>query len=106
VNIPLEKGTDWKIYAVALEKAMMAVKDFECDVLIICFGGDTVIGDGDPSNLGGFCILPEEYVEMGKMISRSLPTKIPFLVTQEGGYRMDVIDTIVTNFLKGLLMKE
>jgi acetoin utilization deacetylase AcuC-like enzyme len=102
MNFPLGKGTQWDEYSIVLKTAIFNINDFNCDVLVIPFGGDTYVKDSDPSNKGGFAIDIEDYYKMGKLIHDSLLKKVPILITQEGGYNMEAIGDIIRNFLIGL----
>lgn len=72
-------------------------------ILIIAFGGDTYKNDPDAS-VNCRCSLDlQNYFSIGKFL-RTQFNDIPIVVTQEGGYDMENIASIVESFLKGLLV--
>lgn len=101
INYVLPPHCDWITYKSTLQRACENMFSSNVDWLIIAFGGDTFHNDPDASNLGKFSLEVDNYLEMGKII-RSYFKKVPILITQEGGYDMDNISDIVTNFIKGL----
>lgn len=100
-NIIFPKKASWSQYKICLVKALKVLLSHKPDVLIISFGGDTYENDPDPSILYGCCLKLDDYTEMGKLISTTLPNT-RFIVTNEGGYNMDAVANITSNFLKGL----
>lgn len=99
LNICLQSKTNWDSYKVALDKALDKVKTFNPDYLIIAFGADTYKNDPDPSPIGSFSLDLTDYNKMGEQIAS---LKLPTIVTQEGGYDLDAVPTIVDNFLQGI----
>lgn len=99
-NIIFPNKATWTEYVKCLDKGINLIKNFNPDVIIIPFGGDTFKDDPDPSKLYGCSLELEDYTKMGQEISK-LNKKV--VVTQEGGYCMDKITEIVDNFLIGLL---
>lgn len=69
--------------------------------LVIAFGGDTWKNDPDVNPNSRFHLELDDYVAIGKLIGTKF-SSIPIVVTQEGGYDMNVIGFIVKNFLEGL----
>jgi len=96
-NFPISKKTNANDYFDVLKKAIKIVVDHEPKILIIPFGADTVISDPQ----GSFNISPNDYVTMGKLIKEHI--QIPIIVTQEGGYDIDVVGDVVVNFMRGLV---
>eukprot|EP00466_Bigelowiella_natans_P011840 jgi/Bigna1/79469/fgenesh1_pg.62_\ len=114
-------------YREALLGALQQMRRFEPDVVIVSFGADTVKGDPDSIDSAGMALEVDDFKEMGNLIrSFFLPcgdrsgdasrancngesevnacsnsSDVPLLVVQEGGYHMDVVDTIAHNFLLG-----
>ena len=44
-----------------------------------------------------------DYFTMGQRIRHAFPN-LPILITQEGGYKLDLVGDIVKNFMNGLGM--
>jgi acetoin utilization deacetylase AcuC-like enzyme len=98
-NIIFPKRATWDQYKVLIGRALALIRDFNPDIVIVPFGGDTYKDDPDASDLYGCNLELEDYIKMGNMVS-SLGKRV--IVTQEGGYCMDKIADIVDNFLAGL----
>jgi hypothetical protein len=75
----------------------------KCKYIVVAFGGDTYRNDKEVLERSRTCIDIPDYIEMGKCIA---DLGLPTMVVQEGGYDMNVIGSIVTNFLRGLSEKE
>ncbi|MBA4187598.1 MAG: histone deacetylase family protein [Planctomycetaceae bacterium] len=95
VNVPLPPGTGVKEYRPALAESLDAVRKFVPTFLVLAFGADA--HELDP--LGGFKLPLGYYREMTAVV-RELG--LPTVVTQEGGYNLDVIGNCVVEALKGL----
>lgn len=78
--------------------AIDVIINFCPKILIIPFGTDTVRSDPQ----GSFDIGIDDYKAIGNLIRNKFIGTI--IVTQEGEYDLDVICTIVVNFLSGLIM--
>lgn len=111
-SIPLPPGCTWSEYQKVLNSMLQEIDLFFRDFmlssdsthpsyLIIPFGADTVEGDPDASPLGGMKLQISDYYEMGLLIRKKFPQQT-IIVTQEGGYKMEVVGKIVQQFLKGL----
>lgn len=100
INIcPPNKAT-WKEYEPCLRKALDLIRGFNTSHLIIAFGADTWKKDPDPRPECRFALELEDYSKMGCMI-KSL--NLPVLITQEGGYDLEVVPKIVENFLFSMI---
>src|SRR5207253_6083264 len=95
LNLPLPAGTGAKEYRPALAAAAEAVRKFRPGFLVLAFGPDT--HEADP--IGGFKLPTGFYAETGAAV-RELG--LPTVVTQEGGYNLDVLGPSVAELLKGL----
>ena len=95
VNYPLPFGTDWGSYKVALEDALLQLRGFTPDVLVVALGLDTFAGD--PTTY--FDIQTDEFRDMGEAIAS---LDIPSLVVLEGGYSVEWIGQNTLNFLTGI----
>lgn len=79
--------------------AMKNIENFNPELLIIAFGGDTYKFDPEASTSCKCCLDIEDYYNISKYIKSKFNKNI--IVTQEGGYDMENIDKIVLSFLKG-----
>jgi acetoin utilization deacetylase AcuC-like enzyme len=95
LNITLPPGTGPKEYRPALAAVLDRIGSFRPTFLVLPFGADS--HDADP--IGGFKLPTAFFREMGAAV-RALG--LPTLVTQEGGYNLDVIGACVVEFLRGL----
>ena len=94
-NYPLPPGTKNNAYLDALNQALIQVRAFVPDTLLISLGVDT--GEGDPT--GTFLLTTPDFQEIGHRIgSLNLPT----VIIQEGGYRLEYLAQHVIAFLTGL----
>ncbi|MCR8924072.1 histone deacetylase family protein [Dasania sp. GY-MA-18] len=95
LNIPLTlHTTDWVVYKEALQRCIAAIKEFDCDVLLISLGLDTF--ENDP--ISSFKLKSENFTEMGKLIeSMQLSTLFVF----EGGYAVEDLGVNTANVLLG-----
>jgi acetoin utilization deacetylase AcuC-like enzyme len=94
LNVPLPEGTDWQRYGDALDHALLRVREFAPDILLVSLGLDTF--RDDPIAL--FALAPDDYFRLGEKIGRAgLQTLFNF----EGGYNLDALGTIAVNVLEG-----
>ncbi len=102
MNIELKPGINATEYNNILQNIIKKkIQEFNSNLLVIAFGGDTIKDDPDVSNLGGFNIKLKDYIKFGNTIKKFKYDNI--IITQEGGYKMDKIHLIVNNFLLGLI---
>ncbi|RMG89517.1 MAG: histone deacetylase family protein [Chloroflexi bacterium] len=97
-NYPLPRGTREPEYLQALADALVRVRLYVPDVLIVCLGVDTY--EKDPA--GGFRLQTESFARIGERIA---DTRLPVVVIQEGGYHLPTLGENVLYFFKGLLGK-
>jgi len=94
-NLPLPEAVDGPLYAKALEKAILRIRAFKPNFLVVALGLDTA--KNDPTGTWG--LLAKDFETNGRLIGElSLPT----LVIQEGGYRNRTLGTNALGFFKGL----
>jgi acetoin utilization deacetylase AcuC-like enzyme len=91
-NIPLEKGTDDARYLQALEEALMLIRKFEPNYLVVSAGMD--IYADDP--LGTIKVSTEGIGEIGKRISA---LGLPTVIMMEGGYNNEALGRNIVRFL-------
>ncbi len=99
LHLPLLPNTTWKEYNVAMEQAMKKVQSFDAEALVISLGLDTHEGDPCAIRRAGFHMSGNDYVEMGQWIG-SYASKIPIVVVQEGGYRMDKVPSAASDVIQ------
>ncbi|AYV85400.1 MAG: acetylpolyamine aminohydrolase [Satyrvirus sp.] len=97
INYALKNGCGKDEYIKTLTDALSIINRYKIDVLVIAFGADTCMNDPE----GNFGLGIDDYLLVGQLIKSQI--NVPMVVTQEGGYCMDVVDMVVTNFLNGLL---
>lgn len=102
INMPLDGGTEKEAYLEALNEMCDKIKKWNAESLIIAFGADTFADDPDTNKVGSFKLRVEDYTVVAEMIREKLGN-IPILVTQEGGYNLEVVPEIVCKFLDSLL---
>jgi len=100
LNVPLPPRTKLPAYLEALTAVMAKVKAHGSEALVVAFGGDTLVGDPDPNPNGGLGLEVGDYEAIGRVLAAA---GLPTIITQEGGYQMDLIAEVVESFLKGFL---
>ncbi len=94
-NFPLPKGTGDEGYLSALDEALILIKNFAPNYLVLSTGMDTF--DGDP--LGTFKVTRAGFAEIGQRIAA---LGLPTAVIMEGGYANaalgENIVTLLENF--------
>lgn len=99
-NLIFSKGVKSEEYIELLNIAIHEINNYDPQLVIVNFGGDTYKEDKDASNLYGASLELEDFNEIGKELKK-INKKI--IISQEGGYCMEKIGTIVDNFLSGLI---
>lgn len=94
LNMPLGMGTNWGAYSQALAHAMLAIRRFGADVLLISLGLDTF--QRDP--ISKFALKTDDYFRLGEALA--LPD-LPTLFVFEGGYNIEALGEITVNVLEG-----
>ena len=94
LNIPLPRGTKWREYAAALDRALAAIADWGAKMLVVSFGADTFAGDP----ISSFELDTPDYARMAAQIDE---TGLPALIVMEGGYAVDKLGENVASFLSG-----
>lgn len=94
-NMPLPESVDGEQYRKTLAKAIVRIKAFKPQFLLVALGLDTA--KGDPT--GTWQLLAKDFEANGRMIGE---LGLPTLVIQEGGYRNRTLGTNCMNFFKGL----
>ncbi|MGQ7247883.1 histone deacetylase family protein [Halomonas sp. V046] len=94
INYPLPSGTDYAAWSRHLDDAMVKVRDYRPDLVIIALGVDTF--ENDP--ISSFTLQSNDYLDIGKRLqSMALPT----LLLMEGGYAVEEIGVNTINILQG-----
>ncbi|MFD2191243.1 histone deacetylase family protein [Pistricoccus aurantiacus] len=94
VNYPLPGGTDYAVWANALEDALRRVRAYRPELLIVSLGVDTF--EFDP--ISSFKLKSDDYLDCGRRL-KALGIPTTFLL--EGGYAVEEIGINVVNVLTG-----
>lgn len=94
LNLPLPRGTGFKDWCAALERALDAVEAFDAQALVVPMGLDTF--EGDP--ISGFTLRSADYDTVGRMLAAA---GVPTVFTFEGGYAVAEVGTNAVNLLEG-----
>lgn len=94
MNLPLPFGTPDEGWLDALRYALAPIRDFKADALVLALGFDA--SKDEP--LGALAVTEEGFLRAGAMIGA---LRLPTVITQEGGYNVDVIGTLLERFLTG-----
>jgi len=101
LNLIFPKKCNLESYLGLVKVAMEKVRGFESDVLIIPLGLDTLSTDPDASRLYGCGLEVKDFRVIGRSIKEQFKGKI--VVTQEGGYDLNLVPGAVDGFLRGLM---
>lgn len=96
VNYSLPETIETADYLRTLQTALVRVRDFCPDFLVVCLGLDTA--KGDPT--GTWNLTGRDFTTIGRVIAR---LGMPCLVIQEGGYNNRSIGTNARSFFYGLM---
>jgi acetoin utilization deacetylase AcuC-like enzyme len=94
LNLPMPAGTAWRDYSVALDKALLRIREFAPDALVVSLGVDTF--KHDP--ISRFRLDNDDYLRMGEAVAG---LKTPTLFVMEGGYAVEDIGVNAVNVLTG-----
>lgn len=95
INMPMPHGSSEEDFFAKLDEAMVAIRLFQPDALILTLGFDIYKDDPQAKvsvSSEGFCRLSTHTRHLG----------LPTLVVQEGGYDLDTLSENVQQFFKGL----
>ena len=95
-NFPLPRGTQESTYLETLTAALIKIRLYVPDVIILSLG--TNIAYGDPG--GSFRLQNDSFKRIGRQLAE---TKIPLVVVQEGGYLLSSVGEQTVSFFTGLL---
>ncbi|KAK3711858.1 hypothetical protein LTR37_009376 [Vermiconidia calcicola] len=96
LNLPLATGSDFGEYMKKLNQALIALRDFRPEFLVVSLGFDTF--HLDP--LGSFQISTEHYALIAAGVRRVL-ADLPTVILLEGGYALEHLGENVKSFLEG-----
>ena len=94
LNMPLGVGTNWGAYSQALAHAILGIRRFGADVLLVSLGLDTF--ERDP--ISQFTLKTEDYLRLGEALALA---NLPALFVFEGGYNIEALGEITVNVLEG-----
>jgi acetoin utilization deacetylase AcuC-like enzyme len=100
LHLPMAPGMEWPNYRVILERGLAKVRNFDPSVCVVSLGLDTHEGDPCAIRRAGFRLKTDDYLAMGRTISRNLPG-VPLVVVQEGGYLMSRVGEAAANVVLG-----
>ncbi len=95
-NYPLPEVVDGARYRQTLAEALGVIAEFNPDYLVVPLGLDTA--KGDPT--GTWTLGAKDFEENGRMVGR---LKLPTLIVQEGGYRIQTLGTSARSFFRGIV---
>jgi acetoin utilization deacetylase AcuC-like enzyme len=93
-NFPMKEELSGEGYRSTLRKALLVIRKFNPEFLIVALGLDTA--KGDPT--GTWILNAKDFNLNGKMIAE---LRIPTLFIQEGGYRNKLLGINARNFFTG-----
>lgn len=96
LNLPLARGAGEAEYLVALDQAVVNLRAFDPDILVLSLGVDTY--QGDP--VGGFLLDTPSFARIG---ARLAGLRKPIVAVQEGGYALAELGANVVSLLRGLV---
>ncbi len=94
LNLPLPHGTTLEPYRAALGTGLDAIRAFAADLLVICFGADTYVGDP----IAHFALETADYADIASDIAA---LGLPSLIVMEGGYAVEALGANLASFLSG-----
>lgn len=92
LNYPMSRGAQDKEYLLALDQALQKIAQFQPGYLVVSAGFDLI--EGDP--IGGFKISVEGLALISSKIAS---LRIPTVIVQEGGYKMEELGSLAATFL-------
>jgi acetoin utilization deacetylase AcuC-like enzyme len=95
LNFPLQENLDGEQYRKVLNDALVKVRKYQPQFLVLALGLDTA--KGDPT--GSFRLMTKDFRANGKLIGG---LGLPTLVVQEGGYRTQTLGVNARHFFTGL----
>jgi len=94
MNLPLPWGTDWRVYAEALDVALKRIRQYGAEALVVSLGLDTF--EHDP--ISRFKLAHDDYLRLGDRIAWA---DLPTLFVMEGGYAVEALGVNTVNVLTG-----
>lgn len=98
LNFPLPERVDGALYAKYLVKALLSVRRFEAQFVVVSLGFD--VGKGDPT--GAWDLDGDAFEASGRMLAR---LGLPTLFVQEGGYATRQLVRHARRFFSGLMRR-
>jgi acetoin utilization deacetylase AcuC-like enzyme len=93
LNLPLPRGTDFRVWRAALETALARIVKFAPGALVVSLGVDTF--ENDPISF--FKLKTDDFARYGRLISA---LGLPTLFVLEGGYAVAEIGVNAVNVLQ------
>jgi len=100
-NLTMEPHCSKEDYMKLLTNAIDLINDFGPTAIVLAFGADTHYKD--PEVVKPCSLHEDDYIEIGKYIGSCVrQNTCKLLITQEGGYYIEAVPTIVENLLNGI----
>jgi len=93
-NYSMPPKTSYTVWSQALDIALLKIKDYQADALIVSLGVDTY--ENDPISF--FRLQCDDFSDYGQRIAK---LGLPTLFVMEGGYAVEEIGINVVNVLQG-----
>ncbi|MBR0683150.1 histone deacetylase family protein [Roseomonas eburnea] len=94
MNMPLAFGTADEGWLDAIRHGLAAIRDFKAEALVVALGFDA--SKDEP--LASLAVTEDGFAKAAAMIGG---LGLPAAITQEGGYNVDVIGTLLERFMTG-----
>ncbi len=94
-NFPLPRGAQETAYLDALDAALIKIRLYVPDILVLSLGTNIVMGDPG----GSFRLEQNSLKRIGQQISK---IGLPLVVVQEGGFQLEALGQQVVTFFDGL----
>ena len=94
INLPLAFGSDDGVWLEAIGHAVEAARGFGAEALVVPLGFDA--SEDEP--LAALKVTPDGFARAGAALAG---LRLPTAITQEGGYNVELLGTLLARFLSG-----
>ncbi|HYI84679.1 MAG TPA: histone deacetylase family protein [Acetobacteraceae bacterium] len=94
INLPLAFGSDDRVWLEAIGHAVEAARGFDAEALVVPLGFDA--SEDEP--LAALKVTPDGFARAGAALAG---LRLPTAITQEGGYNVELLGTLLARFLSG-----
>lgn len=102
-NKTLPTGCTIDEYLYNLSAAVSDIQEFDPELLIVSFGGDTLCTDPEISEQGGLALQVKDYTEVGACLKPLVERVKATRVIQQGGYDMAEIGSVLGGLLDAIV---